>query len=235
MTVNDVKTQSADVKSDNSATQSADSHLGAQVFSNGQDFLQTLRDHYAELSHGHKGIGVPDLQLEAATNQDEKVRAAAQIAADPQHFKELSDIWGRYEKFNNNTGKYISQIDIEFAQDMNNHSTKKYYLDTAVGDVAHGVGMVVGGAFTAFGGATIMAISDFAADTNVAIGLTGAAAQGTAIGVGAFLGGAAVVAGAVLAVGGMGYYGYEAYKERRTTNALADRDSQMFRSWLNKQ
>jgi len=183
------------------------SHLSAQVFTDTHDFLKTLRDHYSELSHGHSGVTLEDLKIEASTNKDANVRAAAQIAADPEHFKELRDIYGRYEaEWGYIPHEQISQKDLKFAQDMNDHNTTGYILRDAAADVGAGFTFLGVGGMTALGA-----------------------------GVGGVMGGLMFFCGAATAIGGVGYYGYEAFKERSRANALADRDSQMFRSWLDKQ
>ena len=204
-----------------SDSNAASSKLSAQIFSDPKDFLSTLQSSFKQLSHGHDQLTAADLKLDAADpTLDAKTRAAAQIGFD--HFKDFAGLSYQGEPAAHNTPKQndaITSGDLSFAQDMNNHDTLSYKLENIARDTAVGV---MGAAAGAFGGL----VGTYELSTG--IGLFGGA--GTAIGALA-VGWVAVGAGGV---GLMGYAGYKAVTENSRMNNVADKDSAMFKSWLDK-
>jgi len=180
--------------------------LSAQVFNDPQDFLQTLKTHFKELSRGDNKLNLTNLQLDSTdTALDAKTRAAATLAAD--HYNDLAGIHRQRLGAGGGTASPadgISTNDLKFAVDMNQHNTFGYSLTNSLNDTAVGAGALL---LTGFGGVSAL-LEDGILANMVPIGLG--------------------VAGVGLGV----YELYGAIKESSRMNDIANTDAAKFKGWL---
>jgi hypothetical protein len=194
----------------------SDGNIREQVFSDPKEFLQTLRQHYKEISGGAGEITLPELLYTSEHAPDEKTRAAAVIAA--EHIKELSEMTkddnSRFPDAAKNPT--ISQDDLDFAVDMNDHKLLGRVAKEVAGDLI----------FASLAG--VQALGGLAtAEMAIPVGET-------------FFGGLLSTGGiplAALGIAGWGAYTagnltYQAFKANSNMHAAADRNSAMFKQWI---
>jgi hypothetical protein len=189
----------------------AASSLSAQMFKDPVDFLKTLQSGYGEIAHGHDAITQDDLRAEATLGSTPQIRAASAIAAD--HFKDLGGIVNQGLALGSNPTDKLTQQDLDFAIDMENHNTTRYTLSKVAMDTwgSLGAGVVGGGASAA-----------------AWTGLTGGELLVGSVAVGTLAAAGVAVAG----LGGAAYLGYEAFEASKQMNQTANDDSAKFRSWI---
>jgi hypothetical protein len=194
----------------------ASSKFSTQAFSDPRDFLDTIKGHFNELGHGHEVISLADLNADVGDpNLDPKGRAAASIAA--EHYGDLAGIEGQQFRAPVANVPGISASDVDFAIDMNAHHTFGYTAENLARETLGVVGSL---GVAGLGGA----VGGFELSTGA--GLFGGAAW-------------APLSFGWLGVGAIGVYGvgrgfYRAFTEASYMHGVADKDSQMFRSWLEK-
>src|SRR6185437_1820772 len=122
MAVNDVKTDAHDVKVHDTAPHTDGSKLSArELLTDPQDFLKTLQHLQQDPHRLHPNDALDKIELEniATHDADAKVRSTAQIAHD--HFDEMAGMYNRYEGYKAHGTPGISNDDLQFALDLNNH------------------------------------------------------------------------------------------------------------------
>jgi hypothetical protein len=188
--------------------------LSLQAFANANDFINTLRSGYKEISHDRDGINLPDLQFAAEHASSPKLQAAASIAA--AHYKDLEDLQMNQDFKGVTVNPFgpdddwlnkISMSDLDYAHDMLDHNSFGYAAE-----------------YAAISGVTGALVAPFAAGI-------------TAIGVG-YCGiftpvGLAVTAAGLAGVASVGLTEYKAVTAFSRRHQTEDKDTAMFNSWLN--